>query len=127
LIALSDDDQLRDWVVGHRPAAAQPRSEPEDVDPQGSPGLLPGRTVGGRARRSGSFRHQFDVAEAEFWACVHDGARPDRGAPAPPTEGLPAELVYQLVSRVGLAEREVATMTKQQAAERLARFWTEGS
>jgi hypothetical protein len=72
-------------------------------------------------------RDQLDVAEAEFWACVHDGARPDRGAPAPPTEGLPAELVYQLVSRVGLAEREVATMTKQQAAERLARFWTEGS
>jgi hypothetical protein len=66
------------------------------------------------------------VQEPEFWACVKDGAKPDRGTPAPPPEALPADLVHMLLSRVGLAEAEVAAMSKDEAIARLQRFWTEG-
>jgi hypothetical protein len=49
-----------------------------------------------------------------------------REAPEPPAEGLPAGLVHQLITRVGLTEDGIAAMTRQQAVERLAGFWTEG-
>ncbi|APU13797.1 hypothetical protein UA75_08635 [Actinoalloteichus sp. GBA129-24] len=70
--------------------------------------LLDGRILRARSShpvdRSGygqsSWRHvlrdQLEVDEAEFWPCVHDGVRPARGTPEPPTETLPADLVHLL-------------------------------
>jgi hypothetical protein len=72
-------------------------------------------------------RDQLDVDEPTFWSCAQDGIKPARGKPEPPAEALPADLVHMLISRVGLAESEVAGMSKDQAIARLQRFWTEGS
>ncbi len=72
-------------------------------------------------------RDQLQVSEVDFWACVRDGIKPDRGTPTSPAEALPAEVVHLLISRVGLAESEVATMSKQDAIARLQRYWSEGS
>lgn len=71
-------------------------------------------------------RDQLDVVEPVFWACVHDGTAPDRGVSEPPATALPADLVHLLLSRVGLDEREVAAMSKDEAVARLQQFWTEG-
>jgi hypothetical protein len=72
-------------------------------------------------------RDQLEVDEADFWPCVQEGIKPDRGAPSPPPEALPAELVHLLITRVGLPESDVAAMTKEDAATRLQRYWTEGT
>jgi hypothetical protein len=72
-------------------------------------------------------RDQLDVDEPEFWSCVRDGAKPARGTPPPPAEALPADLVYMLLSRVGLNEAEVAALSKDEAIARLQRFWTDGT
>ncbi|MPZ26178.1 MAG: cytotoxic translational repressor of toxin-antitoxin stability system [Micromonosporaceae bacterium] len=72
-------------------------------------------------------RDQLQVSEPEFWSCVRDGAKPDRGVPEAPTGSLPADLVYLLINRVGLNDTEVAAMSKAEAVERLNRYWTEGA
>jgi len=71
-------------------------------------------------------RDQLQVAEAEFWNCVRNGVKPDRGMPEVPMGALPADLVHILVTRVGLADAEVAAMSKEQALARLQRYWTDG-
>ena len=68
---------------------------------------------------------QLCVDEATFWACVRDRTRPSRGAVEPTPDGIPAEMVHLLVHRVGLSESEVGRMTRHQAVERLAAFWSE--
>ncbi|MGP3910120.1 cytotoxic translational repressor of toxin-antitoxin stability system [Nonomuraea sp. 10N515B] len=70
-------------------------------------------------------RDQLQVDEATFWACVKDGALPDRGAPTPPSNALPADLVHLLISRVGLDEAEVAAMSKEDAVARMQKYWAE--
>lgn len=70
---------------------------------------------------------QLSVSDDEFWACVRDGVRPDRGMPEPPAQALPADLVYLLVNRVGLTEAEVAAMSREEAIDRLRRFWMKES
>lgn len=87
----------------------------------------PDRSTYGPSLWGHILRDQLRVSEDEFWACVRDGVRPDRGVPATPVETLPADLVYLLLHRVGLDEREVARMSKEDALARLQRFWTEGS
>jgi hypothetical protein len=72
-------------------------------------------------------RDQLQVSDEVFWSCVQDGTKPDRGAPTPPSETLPAELVHLLISRAGLPEPEVARMSKADAVARALQFWTEGS
>ena len=72
-------------------------------------------------------RDQLRVTEAEFWAAVRENKKPDRGAPEPSAEALPADVVHLLISRVGLPEAEIAAMTKEQAIDRLQRYWAEGS
>lgn len=71
-------------------------------------------------------RDQLEVDEPTFWSCVRDGVKPVRGKPQPSTESLPADLVYLLISRVGLDEAEVAEMSRDEAIVRLQRYWTEG-
>jgi hypothetical protein len=72
-------------------------------------------------------RDQLQVDDAVFWSCVQDGIKPYRGAPTPPSETLPAELVHMLISRVRLSESDVATMSRADAIARLQRYWSEGS
>lgn len=72
-------------------------------------------------------RDQLQVTEDEFWATVKENKRPGRGVPEPPAQALPADVVHLLISRVGLSEAEVAGMTKDQAVNRLQRYWTEGA
>jgi hypothetical protein len=71
-------------------------------------------------------RDQLDVSEEQFWACVRDGTVPGRSAQQTSRDALPAEVVHLLLTRVGLAEPDVAAMTREQAVARLARYWTEG-
>jgi len=70
---------------------------------------------------------QLDVDQETFWACVQDGKKPDRGAPEPPPEALPADLVHMLLTRVHLSETEVAAMSKEEAIARMQQYWTAGS
>lgn len=72
-------------------------------------------------------RDQLEVTEEQFWACARNGAVADRGGRAVPGEGLPAELVHLLIHRVGLAESEVAGMTKAEAVQRLNTYWAQRS
>lgn len=71
-------------------------------------------------------RDQLDVDQATFWACVQDGKKPDRGAPEPPPEALPADLVYLLLTHVHLSESDVAGMSKEEAIARMRQYWTTG-
>jgi len=72
-------------------------------------------------------RDQLDVSEEEFWSCVKNEIKPDRGIPATPDRALPAELVHLLIHRVGLPEAEVAAMGKEEAVARIQKFWSEGT
>jgi hypothetical protein len=72
-------------------------------------------------------RDQLDVDQATFWACVQDGEKPDRGAPEPPPEALPADLVHLLLTKVRLSEADVAAMSKEEAIARMQQYWTNGS
>lgn len=85
------------------------------------------RTGYGPALWSHILRDQLDVTGETFWQCVLDGVLPRRGAPEPLRESLPADLVHLLLHRVGLADDDVASMTKEQAIARLQRYWTEGA
>lgn len=70
-------------------------------------------------------RDQLEVTEDEFWVCVKDGVRPDRGHDVEaPSDALPAQLVYQLIHQAGVAEREVAVMTLQQAMDAMTTYWS---
>jgi hypothetical protein len=87
----------------------------------------PDRSTYGPGLWAHVLRDQLGVSEDEFWACVRDGVRPNRGAPVAPAETLPADLVYLLIRRVGLSEAAVAEMSKEEAVARLQRFWTAGA
>ncbi|MEU3833349.1 cytotoxic translational repressor of toxin-antitoxin stability system [Streptomyces microflavus] len=85
------------------------------------------RTVYGAGMWGHILRDQLDVSEDEFWDCVLDGRLPNRGAAAVSKEALPADLVYLLIHRVGLAEETVAGLTREDAVARLHQYWTEGT
>lgn len=86
----------------------------------------PVRTTYGASLWGHVLRDQLGISEGEFWACVRDGVKPDRGLPEIRTEALPADLVHLLIVRVGLTESVVAAMTKAEAVERLNQFWSNG-
>jgi hypothetical protein len=87
----------------------------------------PNRTTYGPSIWTHILRDQLAVSPEEFWACVRDGVKPDRGVPEPPANPLPTDLVHVLVSRVGLTHADIVGMTREQAISRLHRYWTEGS
>ncbi|HEX5594598.1 MAG TPA: hypothetical protein VFX61_01040 [Micromonosporaceae bacterium] len=86
----------------------------------------PDRTGYGPSIWSHILRDQLAVSEAEFWACVRDKTPPTRGVRVPPAAVLPVELVHLLINQVGLAEDEVARMSKDEAIARLQRYWSVG-
>jgi hypothetical protein len=67
---------------------------------------------------------QLAVSEAEFWECVQNNVKPERGEPRVPEEALPASLVHQLITTLGLSDAEVAKMTKAEAIERMQKHWS---
>ncbi|WP_426509525.1 hypothetical protein ACPPVO_01880 [Dactylosporangium sp. McL0621] len=84
----------------------------------------PDRSTYGPGICSHILRDQLDVTEGVFWTCVRDGVKPARGRPELPTaEPIPAEVVHLLIARVGLAEPDVARMTKDEAIGRLNQYW----
>ncbi|MGI9017593.1 MAG: cytotoxic translational repressor of toxin-antitoxin stability system [Euzebya sp.] len=88
----------------------------------------PDRTDYSRGLWTRILRDQLQVTDAQFWATVNDGVPSDRSSEEPDGGGrLPAEIAWMLRTRVGLAESEIAEMSKDQAVERLNRFWAEGS
>jgi len=86
----------------------------------------PDRTDYGPGIWAHILRDQLDVSESDFWDCVTGGVLPARGGPAIPKEALPTELVHLLRSKVGIAEAEIAAMTKDEAVARLSNYWTTG-
>jgi hypothetical protein len=67
------------------------------------------------------------VDQEAFCACVKEGKQPDRGAPAPPPDALPADVVHLLLTRVGLTDDEVRQLSRPEAIARLQQYWTDGS
>ncbi len=69
---------------------------------------------------------QLQVTETQFWACVSNRERPDRGTGAsePPASALPADLVYQLIHVARIPEDTVAGMTLQRATEVMVAHWS---
>ena len=86
-----------------------------------------GRDTYGPGIWSHILRDQLQVSEEEFWACVRDGVKPDRGVPQLAAEAIPADVVHLLITRAGLTEAEIAAMSKGEAVSRLQQYWTEGS
>lgn len=84
----------------------------------------PDRSTYGKSIWAHILRDQLDVSEAEFWACVQDKVKPDRGEPRVPAEALPAELVHLLITRLGLSDAEVAKMSKADAIARMQEYWS---
>lgn len=71
-------------------------------------------------------RDQLDVTEAAFWDCVERHVQPPRpGAVVePPATGLPASLVHQLKTTLGLTDSEIAPMSKDEAVARMSAHWS---
>lgn len=87
--------------------------------------LPPDRTDYGPRLFSHILRDQLDVTEVEFWACIQHGQMPSRGVRVSAQESVPAALVYQLVVKYGVREREVAAMTRAEVLTALERHWSE--
>lgn len=84
----------------------------------------PDRSGYGKSLWSHILRDQLAVSEAEFWACVQNKVKPDRGEPRAPAEALPADLVHLLITRLGLSETEIATMSRADAIARMQQHWS---
>jgi hypothetical protein len=88
----------------------------------------PDRSTSGPGIWSHILRDQLDATEEVFWDCVRNGVKPTRGEPElPAANPIPAEVVHMLLTRVRLAESDVARMTKEEAIARLNQYWTQGS
>ena len=70
-------------------------------------------------------RDQLEVSAEQFWACVRSRTPPVRGVTRAQGDGVPAEVIYQLVVRWRVPEDEVAAMTKQEAVDRLHSLWSQ--
>ena len=70
-------------------------------------------------------RHQLEVTDGTFWACVSDGVLPDRGAPTPPEPAREPVSLYlvRALAEFGVTENEVLELTNAEAAALLARLY----
>ena len=76
---------------------------------------------------SAILRDQLDVTEDAFWDCVDRRVLPPRPGrtvtPAP--AGLPASLVHQLKTTLGLSDDEIAALSKREAITRMTAVWSQ--
>lgn len=86
----------------------------------------PNRTTYGARLWAHILRDQLGVDEATLQAAVRGGETPQRSRTAPPAESLPVEVAALLVNRVGLTRDQVTALSRDEAIERLNRFWAEG-
>lgn len=84
------------------------------------------RTDYGPSIWSHILRDQLAVTPGEFWACIEDKILPDRQGPKAPADTIPAGVVRALVAEAHIPEVEVRAMTKAEAVQRLAEFYTTG-
>lgn len=67
------------------------------------------------------YRDQLQVTEEQFWACVEHGTLPPRPQPPTPVVSgsvLDGKLVRNLLTKVGIEQSELATMSKEAAVAR---------
>lgn len=83
----------------------------------------PNRTTYAPSMWAHILRDQLDVSEEEFWACVNDGALPERGSGTPKQPSLPLELVHNL-RKAGIADHEIAGMSLEEATARMTEIWS---
>lgn len=89
----------------------------------------PDKTTYGARMWAHILRDQLAVTAGEFWACVRDGAAPDRTPDDVPEEvddAIPVEVAELLVGRVGLTRRDLVVMTREEAISRLNEYWATG-
>lgn len=87
----------------------------------------PDRTDYGTSLWKHILRDQIQVSEEEFWECLESVMPPSRGAAEKPEkEPIPTGVVWNLINRVGLSEEEVADLDRDEAIEKLNRFWITG-
>jgi hypothetical protein len=69
-------------------------------------------------------KHQLEVTQQEFWACVHEGTLPDRGfAPLEaPEQSLPLYLLRELM-KLGVSEQEALALTPAEAEQKRAELY----
>lgn len=84
------------------------------------------RTGYGPSIWSHILRDQLAVTAEEFWTCVDDKVLPDRQEPQIPAETIPAGVVRVLITEAHIPEAQVKAMTKPEAIQRLADFYTTG-
>ncbi len=72
-------------------------------------------------------RDQLDATEAAFWDCVEHHVLPPRPGSdaAPAAAGLPASLVHQLKTTLGLSDADVAALSKDEAVARMSAYWSQ--
>jgi hypothetical protein len=85
----------------------------------------PNRTAYGPRLWAHILRDQLQASAEEFWACVRSKTPPVREQTRQEGEGVPADIVYRLVVRWRIPEDEVASMTRQEAIDRLHTLWSE--
>ncbi len=72
---------------------------------------------------------QLKVTNREFWACVKNGIRPDRGEATTvhtDADPIPARVLWTLMHEIGLPETDAMRLTKAEAVDRVKEFWTTG-
>lgn len=84
------------------------------------------RTGYGPSIWSHILRDQLAVTAEEFWACVEDKVLPDRQELQIPAETIPIGVVRVLIVEAHIPEAQVQAMTKTEAIQRLAEFYTTG-
>jgi hypothetical protein len=87
----------------------------------------PDRSTYGPALWAHILRDQLGVEEIDFWAAVRRKVAPARDTQTNPSAGLPAEIALLLANRVGLSPEQISLMNKDEAIERLNRYWAEGN
>jgi hypothetical protein len=70
-------------------------------------------------------RDQLDTTEAAFWDCVERHVLPPRPRSDAPlaAAGLPASLVHQLKTALGLSDADVARLSKDEAVALMSAHW----
>ncbi len=71
-------------------------------------------------------RDQLRVTPAEFWDCVNQKTKPDRGGlPVSNSNALPLHVLNELVVRLGMVPSEAAAVPLPEALEKLNQYWLE--